>query len=167
MTFKLALHSEVALSAAQIELHRANKEVEEIEDSLNHLSPLDGSGPLSVASGYVDTTSAIAGTAYQLAQGIGSAVEPLGHALQSLEQIVKVVDGIADVTFTTVVHNVSQTDFLLGPPYLQGCLDGLIFGLQGTSFVVADPTCSLLNMLQYECCRLHKNKWIRIIKFVI
>jgi hypothetical protein len=146
VTFKLALHSEFAPSAAQIELHRANKKAEEIEDSLNHLSPLDGSGPLAVASGYVDTTSAIAGSAYQLAQDIGSAVEPLGHALQSLEQIVKVVDGIADVTFTPVVRNVSQTDFLSGPSYLQGRLDGLVFCLQGTSFVLYH-TCSLLNML--------------------
>jgi hypothetical protein len=98
-TFKLAIHSEVALTAAQSELHRANKIVEKKNDPVAHLS---GSGPLAVTSGYIDTTSEIAGiarSAYQVAQTIGSSVEPLGRAFQSLEQIVKVVDEIADVGF--------------------------------------------------------------------
>jgi len=94
-TFKLTVHPDAAPS----ELRRANKEVERMDDPAT-LS--GGSGPLAVASGYVDITSTLAGSAYQVAQTIGSSVEPLGRALQSLEQIVKVVDGIADVSFLSL-----------------------------------------------------------------
>jgi hypothetical protein len=73
------------------------------------ISP-DGSGPLAVATGYADITSTLAGSAYQMAQTIGSSVEPLGCALQSLEQIVKVVDGIGDVSFFVLSHHVFNTD---------------------------------------------------------
>lgn len=103
-TFKLTVHPEVTTTAAQNELRQANKEVERMNDPATHLGLSDGSGPLAVASGYVDITSTMAGSAYQMAQTIGSSVEPLGRALQSLEQIVKVVDGIADVRFCLFIQ---------------------------------------------------------------
>jgi hypothetical protein len=57
----------------------------------------DGSRPF-VASDSGIVSGKIPQGIYETTQAAGSCIHPLGRALQSLEQVVKVVDGIADVS---------------------------------------------------------------------
>jgi hypothetical protein len=61
---------------------------------------MDGAISFVAVPGYTNTTNSVtsaAQAAYETAQSFGSSIAPLGQALQSLQQIVNVVDGFADV----------------------------------------------------------------------
>jgi methyl-accepting chemotaxis protein len=83
-------------------LRYANDKASAVHASIQHMNRLvDGSRPLASISETSDSGIAIATTAqgiYENTQATGSCVQHLGRALQSLEQVVKVVDGIAEVS---------------------------------------------------------------------
>jgi hypothetical protein len=101
---QLSLHLVLqdALEDDPMGLHYANKKGSAVEASIQRMNRLqDGSRPFATMSETSDSGIMIGtmlqGT-YETAQAASSCVQSLGRALQSLEQVVKVVDGIADVS---------------------------------------------------------------------
>jgi hypothetical protein len=81
------------------ELYFANKSVVVVDDSIQRInSPSRRVETLSSrAEVSVNVGTAVVG-GYDTAKAVGSSIPPLASALRSMEQIVKIVDGIAEVT---------------------------------------------------------------------
>jgi hypothetical protein len=108
----------------------------DVDDSI---ARIDGTASFSEISKYVDTSTSVvsaAQAAYESAQTFGSSIAPLGQALESLQQIVSVVDGFADVRLSSSV-TVRVTDSLMqGPSNLQSCMDSSVVCVQGKYKVI-------------------------------
>ena len=83
-------------------LHYASKKGSAVEASIQRMNRLqDGSCPFATMS-ETSSSGIVVGTVlqgtYETAQAASSCVQSLGRALQSLEQVVKVVDGLANVS---------------------------------------------------------------------
>ena len=61
------------------------------------ITRLDDAGEFTTISGHVDMATSATGTADKVAQTLGPCTAPLAQALQSLDHIVTIVDGIVDV----------------------------------------------------------------------
>jgi hypothetical protein len=84
-------------------------------------------------STYVVVVASTTKVVDETAQALGPCNAPLAQALQSLERIVTMVDGIADVRSLRLCFVIALLKLAcnLGSPYLQGCVDGAVFRIQG------------------------------------